>query len=240
MKNSHLLVIGDIHNKIKLADSYIKRFPNIPIIFTGDYFDDFGDDARDAQATAEWLKESLSHPERIHLIGNHDLPYMLNGRIFCPGWSEEKQKVVNKVLTQEDWSKLKFFHYERDYYFSHAGLTEHWFGHPVTGGITPELTQLNIDNARPLLDSMSENCIWAADSYRGGLHTYGSLLWCDWRNLDHIDNINQIVGHTPARKIIRSTCRESNSDYFNVDCFLKEVLLFSSKNIPTIVKQFDV
>jgi hypothetical protein len=236
----NLLVIGDIHNKVKLVDFYIKRFPKTPIIFMGDYFDDFGDDEIDARATAEWLKESLTHPERIHLIGNHDLPYMLNGRVFCPGWSEEKQRAVNDVLTADDWSKLKFFHHERNYYFSHAGLTEHWFAHPITGLITEEYVESSIGTALPLLDPMSENCIWAADSYRGGHHKYGSLLWCDWRCLDHIKNINQIVGHTPSRKIIRSTDEDTNSDHFNVDCFLREVLMFSSKNIPTIIKQFDV
>jgi len=238
---SNLLVIGDIHNKVALADNYLSRFPNTPVIFMGDYFDDFGDDSIAATITAEWLKNSLSQPNRIHLIGNHDLPYLTNGRVNCPGWTPEKNKMVNEVLSREDWNKLKFFHYEKDYYFSHGGLLRQWFGHPLTGEFTPEHVESVVSHSiNNLWGGMNCDPIWAADRWRGGSNPFGGLLWCDWRALDHEMNVNQIVGHTPSNRILSSTDEELNSRHINVDCFLKQVLLLSENGIPTIINQFDV
>lgn len=238
---SNLLVIGDIHNKVALAENYISRFPDTPVIFMGDYFDDFGDDPESARHTAEWLKESLSKPNRVHLIGNHDLPYMLNGGVICPGWTVEKNEVVQEVLTSEDWDKFDFFHYEKNYYFSHAGITQQWFGKPLEGTFDPEHVQKIVHNSwNDLRAGIQCEPIWAADRWRGGQHDVGGLLWCDWRGLDHLHNINQIVGHTPSKRIIISMDEELNSRHINVDCFLKQVLLLSENGIPTIIKQFDV
>lgn len=237
---SNLLVIGDIHNRIALAENYISRFPDTPVIFLGDYFDDFGDGPLQAEDTAKWLKESLSKPNRIHLIGNHDLPYMINGGVNCPGWTPEKNEVVNSILTPEDWDKFKFFHWEKNYYFSHAGITQQWFGRPLDGTFDPEHVQKVIDQAwNNLKGGIHCEPIWAADKWRGGRHNVGGLLWCDWRGLDHVYGVNQIVGHTPGNRILMSTDEDLNSRHINVDCFLKQVLLLSENGIPTIIKKFE-
>jgi predicted MPP superfamily phosphohydrolase len=236
---SNLLVIGDIHNKIALAENYINRFPDTPVIFLGDYFDDFGDDAHVARDTAQWLKESLSKPNRIHLIGNHDLPYMVNGGVMCPGWTYDKDEAVQEELGPEDWDKLKFYHYEKNYYFSHAGLTLQWFGNPVDDTLEEEHVKKVIDSSWNNLKA-GLNCepIWAADKWRGGWHDVGGLLWCDWRGLSHLYQVNQIVGHTPAKRIIRSVDEDLESTLYNVDCFLKEALLLNEQGIGTVIKQF--
>jgi hypothetical protein len=237
--NNNLLVIGDIHNKVALADEYIKRFRDTPIIFMGDYFDDFHDDIMDARITAEWLKDSLSKPNRIHLLGNHDLPYLTNGKIYCPGWNPEKNKVVNEILGPEDWAKLKYYHYEKNYYFSHAGLTLKWFGNPLDAKIDPENVEKIVTKAASdLRAGLNGDPIWAADKTRGGDHDIGGLLWCDWRIFPHIEGINQVVGHTPAKRILRSVDEDYDSEHFNVDCFLREVLLISSEGVATVIKQF--
>jgi len=234
---SNLLIIGDIHNKVGLADLYLKRFPDTSVIFLGDYFDDFGDTEEDATHTAEWLKESLTHSNRIHLIGNHDYPYMVNGRVICPGWTKEKQHAVNKVLSPEDWAKFKFFHYEKNYYFSHAGITKYWFGKPLDGEIDPqrveEVVLLAHSNA---MAGLNADPLWAADQCRGGWHDVGGLLWCDWRVLEHLPGVNQIVGHTPSKRILMSSDKDSR--HINVDCFLNEALLLSENGLPTVIKKF--
>jgi hypothetical protein len=71
------------------------------------------------------------------------------------------------------------------------------------------------------------------------MHKKGGILWCDWRALDHLEGINQIVGHTPAKRIILQTDEDLESTHINVDCFLKEVLLLSEIGTPTIIKQFS-
>jgi len=237
---SQLLVIGDIHNKVALAENYISRFPGVPVIFLGDYFDDFGDDPFIARNTAEWLKQSLSKPNRIHLLGNHDFPYSVNGKVFCPGWTGEKNKAVNEVLTPEDWKQLKFFHYEKGYYFSHAGLRQHYYADPLTGEITPERLQKVLDQSiENLWGGLGFAAIWAVDAYRGGFGPNGSLLWLDWRGLKHIEGVNQIVGHTPAQKIVKTVNKNKNSIHYKVDTFLNEVLLLSDEKEPEIIKKFD-
>ena len=236
---SNLLVIGDIHNRIKLADVYLKRHPNTPVIFLGDYFDDFGDSVIEAADTARWLKNSLNQPDRIHLIGNHDFPYMVHGKVWCPGWTPEKHKAVNEILTPEDWSKLKYFHYEKNFYFSHAGITEYWFAEPITGNITPERVENIINQCKQNIGSeLDLGPIWAPDRWRGGDSPVGGILWCDWRGLDHIPNINQIVGHTPSREVIQSKDEELNSIHILADTFLKQAVLLSETGIPTIINLF--
>jgi hypothetical protein len=236
---NELLVIGDIHNKIALADSYLRRFPDTPVIFMGDYFDDFGDDPSIARDTALWLKDSLSKPNRIHLIGNHDLPYMVNGGVICPGWSREKNEAVNEILGPEDWDKFKFLHFDKGYYFSHAGLTMQWFGRPVDDTLDYSHVEKVLETSwNNLKAGMQCEPIWAADKWRGGWHDIGGLLWCDWRALQHIEGVNQVVGHTPARRIICSTDEDLDSRLYNVDSNLREVLLFSSDGKPTVIKQF--
>jgi predicted MPP superfamily phosphohydrolase len=70
------LVIGDIQNKSDEVEKIINEY-DCPTILLWDYFDDFHDTVDDIQRTAEWLKESLSKPNRIHLVGNHDFHYMV-------------------------------------------------------------------------------------------------------------------------------------------------------------------
>jgi len=62
-----IIAIGDIHNHWVEAEQIASLYDKTHrIIFTGDYFDDFGDTAQDAIQTAQWLKESLDKPNRIH------------------------------------------------------------------------------------------------------------------------------------------------------------------------------
>ena len=91
------LIVPDIHNKIIEAESIIDHERPDNIVFLGDYFDDFNDSPIIAQQVAEWLKQSLKKPNRIHLIGNHDICYMTNGDQKCSGWDGAKQMFINKV-----------------------------------------------------------------------------------------------------------------------------------------------
>ena len=54
---SKILVIGDIHQHHQTAELYLKKWDG-PVIFMGDYFDQFYDNPEHSIATAEWLKET--------------------------------------------------------------------------------------------------------------------------------------------------------------------------------------
>ena len=121
------LVIGDIHQKIDQVEKIISDWTD-QIIFIGDYFDDFNDTVEDARRTAQWLKQSLQRPNRVHLMGNHDYNYRIRppGAYYCTGFTLEKYEAINLELSISDWKMIKYFHHEKDdtttYWFSHAGL----------------------------------------------------------------------------------------------------------------------
>lgn len=250
MNDKVFAVIGDIHNDTdktdKILDFIENKYGKIPTIFVGDYFDNFYDTPRDAERVAIWLKNSLTQSNRIHLWGNHDLSYypfsnpMSKGVAFCPGFSVPKDRVINQILSKKDWDQLKFFTKVDDYWISHAGITEYWFRGTMDEelGVDPNLEfKLNtkIHTAFSFLKEASTfpSCLMSVDTLRGGRYEKGGLLWNDWSNLTHIPNMNQIVGHTPSRKILINRNEPKNSIHINVDSQLNEFLIIDNK-IPKI------
>jgi hypothetical protein len=220
--NMKLLIIGDVHLHYEKAERICRRFKNYKIVFVGDYFDQFHDSPEENEWCAEWLKESMSKPDRIHLRGNHDEHYDPRVKTYCSGFSISKKARINKVLTIEDWDKLKYFHYEHGWWISHAGISEYWFNPPIHGGIiNTEIVQKTID-ASIVKQRIGEyeNAIWAADAMRGGRSEVGGLLWADWRTMKNIcpNGLNQVVGHTPVEKILVSKLNDKNCTIVNVDC----------------------
>lgn len=229
-----ILVIGDVHQKLNRLNLALENWQD-KIIFLGDYFDDFQDSPKDAEKTAKWLKESLTIPNRIHLIGNHDFHYMIRpkGITYCSGFSPEKYDAINNILKPEDWNKLKFFHHEKEiYWFSHAGISYKWFSHPVHGvtlrGIEEVISKAQIDIEGQIYNSSNFFALWGADFYRGGRFDKGGLLWCDWRNIDFFKGITQIVGHTP-REEVKCSKRKGGTN-INIDTHLTQVLELDLEN----------
>ena len=215
-----LLIIGDVHTKFEKAERICQKFEkDYKIIFVGDYFDQFNDTPLLNFETAEWLQHSLHQPNRIHLRGNHDECYDPRVNTFCSGFSVSKKKKINEVLTIEDWDKLKYFHFENDWWFSHAGLTMEWFADPSFNLIEESYIEKIInDSIIKQQIGNYDNCIWASDYDRGGNYRIGGILWCDWSNLDNIPYIKQVVGHTPVMHINVIEHKTISSINVNVDC----------------------
>lgn len=195
------LVIGDIHNHWQNIENLIENTPHDKVILLGDYFDDFHDSPAAVAATAKWLKRSLDKPNRIHLVGNHDyhyMPHMVREYLGQCGHTDDKEKAINKIIKREDWDKLKFFHVEQDWWFSHAGVTTNWFQNPFKG-VTEEVVNARIK--KELASGLLPLCLCAVDHKRGGKNERGGLLWNDWRNMQKIEGVKQIVGHTPAERV---------------------------------------
>lgn len=230
-----ILVIGDIHNKLDNVKKVTAAWTD-QIVFLGDYFDDFDDNAVETEATALWLKESIQHSNRIHLMGNHDFHYMVKpaATLYCSGFAGWKHEIINSILTYEDWNKLEYFYSVNNTWFSHAGITRYWFEHPTIG--TTE-GHIRAEIAKSLIsvtgDVQDIGCLWAADHYRGGRHKKGGLLWNDWRNTEFFEGITQVVGHTPRDHVISIT--KNGGTAINVDTHMKEVIIFD-----TDTKQYDI
>lgn len=202
--NFDLIVVPDVHLKHHLVDEFLKSVTYKKIIFLGDYFDDFGDDPYQNEDTAKWLRESLHKENRIHLIGNHDLPYMFDGKgYFCSGYTDVKNKFINEILKPHDWRQLKLYHLEQinnvNWLFTHAGFTRQW------------VTQKNADSPLNILLNEEERFYNAFDKgvieysmfsacsrLSGGTSRVSGILWCRPREFAPIKDLNQMFGHTPT------------------------------------------
>lgn len=237
-----IIIIPDIHTFSERAEKICQRYEAThDIICMGDYFDQFGDTVEDNINTAKWLKESLSKPNRIHLWGNHDLPYHPQINLNCSGFSIEKKKAINMVLSIDDWNKLKFYTVFNHWYFSHAGLNKFWF-------LDPRHNNLNIEYIDAVLEDSFEktklgythNAIWSSDSARGGSSKWGGILWADWSRVEFIENIKQVVSHTPIYRIQQFSDNVINSHIINVDSSAKtplmEILQIDEDGEPNVIQ----
>lgn len=189
------IIISDLHNRVDWVEPILSTLEYDNVVFLGDYFDNFNDTHKDAIHSAEWLKQSLCKPNRIHLIGTHDIWYMFpkNKFIKASGNSGGKAKAINKILLREDWELLLPFIYTQTYYITHAGLhPSHIVDNNVFGtlftGTKNALDDIRNGNSNPLLE---------AGRARRGYQEFGGITWLDWNEeFEPIPFINQIVGHT--------------------------------------------
>lgn len=194
-----IVVVGDIHHgpNLEQIDRAIERECPDKTIFLGDCFDQFHDHFDHARRTALWLRESLNKPNRIHLWGNHDMAYGHSKYTCCPGFEPSKERAIRSVLEESDWARLKLWHFEGNWLFSHAGLS--------TPHVPTDVADIGVflENAEKAawaaLFSRSAHWIWSVGGARKGLMAAGGLLWCRWEfGFIPVPGINQVVGHTPA------------------------------------------
>lgn len=238
----NIIVIGDIHNHSVEAEEIASLYEKThKIIFVGDYFDDFGDTDADAERTAVWLKRSINRPNRIHLMGNHDINYSyLNYKkdfndnlqliYSCSGYDLKKDRAINRAMTVSDWDKIKFAHFENGFWFSHGGLHPHWFEHPIRGmsneHILERLERINYNYSNRTWDEI----LGAIGFCRGGKERVGGILWLDDdKETQLVSGFKQVYGHTPTMDRIRiwGDPNIKNAVNINVDCGLTQVLEIS-------------
>lgn len=203
-----LLVVPDIHeaHNLDAVDAAIRREAPDRTIFLGDYFDQWHDTPAHAERAAEWLKRSLALPNRIHLLGNHDVRYWFpeNENTVCSGFTEAKLKRIQRVLTGDDWERLRLTHWEENLLFCHAGWTREFSKAPdaTTPPSAAEQQEFLEQHEREAWQALREDkhhWIWDAGRARGGrMQLRGGLVWCDWHEFKPIAGIHQILGHTPG------------------------------------------
>lgn len=217
------LIIPDIHHHIDGIEELIAKEKADEVIFLGDYFDDWDDTPEISARTARWLKHSLGQDNRVHLIGNHDMPYMYPyPDTMCPGYEPGKAEAINQVLTCKDWDKLKLCHFSQDFLYSHAGASLYHFEHPIKGISYHSIQHLCKKAMEELEGGIVNRCIKAGRS-RGYSELIGGITWQDWDELEPIPGINQVVGHTPCAvpldKIDSNSinvCLDTNCNHYGI------------------------
>ena len=198
------LVIGDIHNRIDAADRVIKYASRCRTVFLGDYFDSFGDGPREMRATCQWLRRSLEDPNRTHLLGNHDLAYLLphHDQAWCPGWSPKKMQVFDEEMAGVGISSFRIAYQVGPWLLSHAGVDGEHLDELGSIGLVEQLE-------REFASACSGNRSWLFDKGpdRGGLDSHGGILWQDWNGeFFPTAGFHQIVGHTASPGVARAKC----------------------------------
>ena len=199
--NVRTLILSDIHNKWDKAEKIIKHESVDQIVFLGDYFDDFSDNARIATDTAQWLAASLEQPNRVHIMGNHDTNYAFNHRSYkCSGYEDAKDYAINAVLSESDWRKLPLYTWVGSWLCSHAGV--HPYFHHKYGKGTEFKSWLKDTCTEALQHAFEAKAalpILRAGRSRGGDELRGGINWCDATEFKPVTGVNQIFGHTPQK-----------------------------------------
>lgn len=199
------LLISDIHNRIDWIEPYLEKYKKDfkNVVFLGDEFDRFHDSPDQTEKTARWVKYSINQPNRIHILGNHNMPYMVpnNPSQDCPGFTKAKCKIINDVLKPEDWAKFVPAVEVQGWLVSHAGAHPTIFAPPLLDSEYPSVQNI-IDQANKALYKVKmggnpPEFAWG----RRMLNTsgFGGITWADWdMEFWPFPRVNQIVGHTPG------------------------------------------
>ncbi len=220
--NVKTLIISDLHLNWRMADKIIKHESPDKIVFLGDYFDDFYDTPHDNLTMANWLKNSLDQPNRVHIMGNHDIHYAIANKSYkCSGYHSEKDFLINSVIKLDDWKKMPLFVWIDNWLCSHAGVHLNLF--KLNKGKEDFKTWLENECYAALkiafIGGPPEPILQAGYS-RGGGSPVGGIIWCDQREFRSIPGVNQIFGHTPLEKP-----RWMNSGISNMDKYSQNLCL---------------
>lgn len=232
------LIISDIHNNVAKLEAHIdawySEYKFDELVFLGDYFDSFGDNPKVAAQTAEWLAHSVQQDNRIHLLGNHDMPYMLpyNNSLWCPGFSAPKLREIQKFISADLWALFRPAVYVQNWLLSHAGFARDVVEHPVLGVASAEGLVNSAETALNIVKTGISSPYFNPGSRLGEPYT-GGITWCDWNDeFVPIDGINQILGHTPS-PFVRCISGPSSTNYC-MDTFNKHLCLITDGSIEFI------
>lgn len=212
---SKTLILSDIHLKHVIAEKIISSVKPDKTVMLADYFDDFGDNYDQTCATAEWLAWSVNQPNRIHLLGNHDVMYMFpnNRNIRCAGYEDGKSVAINDFVKPEHWNKLQFFAVLDDWFLTHGGIHPYWIDKikyndgeevQITKSVLIEKLKNDSIECKKHLTMGKHHWFEMSGWSRGYSPFVGGILWCDFNHeFQPIRGIHQIVGHTPDRDYVR-------------------------------------
>jgi 3',5'-cyclic AMP phosphodiesterase CpdA len=202
------LIIPDLHHHTENAEYWLKTQSYDRVIFLGDFFDDFGDNANDARQTAFWLRNRMDSSDDIMLLGNHDAAYMFPhlDALYCSGFSRAKARAIQEVLEPRHWQRFKLAHAEQGWLLSHAGFHPAWIKTPAMKPLIDLGGEVMAKAGRGVVDPLL-----GAGFDRGGSQPFGGPLWLDWDSFVPTPGLNQIVGHTPGAEVREKHMLESEN-----------------------------
>lgn len=197
------LILADIHNAVDRAQKIINHVGADEVICLGDVFDDYNDTPDEITKAAEWFVKFVNKPNCKLLASNHDLPYRYpdEWRLRCSGFTDWKSKIINKIVSREDWDKCKFYHVlDNTFLLSHAGIHNKYIPNDIAK-LTKDRPRFFSELSNYLdaeIKKRPNSWVYLAGWSRGGHPTEpGGLTWCDFNDeFVYTPGLHQIVGHT--------------------------------------------
>ena len=242
------MIIPDVHEQIEKVKKLLEKYPDLWVVFLGDWFDSFANHGLPTYNTFEtcrWLRENILNPLYTFLWGNHDLHYAFPiNAMCCSGWNGQKLSIIRNHLgdTKEGWKKFKLFHWigepanndergnveNKEYLCTHAGLHPYLLN-PVLGFGKKCLAEMEEEALYKLRYEQQVVPLLLCGRGRGGPGRVGGVVWLDWdQEFTPIEGLNQIVGHTPGDAVRTKVVREEGkvvSFNYAIDTHLKYVIL---------------
>ncbi|MDR1506152.1 MAG: metallophosphoesterase [Treponema sp.] len=204
------LAIGDIHGK-PFWKHYVKE-NYTAFYFTGDYFDSHNPSAGFREQYKNFLEicKAARADERIKLcLGNHDYHYLNGVTDNYSGFQESRYEKINMIL-EKNIGLLKVVYDAGDNYIvSHAGITKTFLA--SISASNPEEINGAFLKDRGILAFNGE------DMY--GDNVTQSPIWVRPRSLkaDPLEGCNQIVGHTPFKRILETEINGNKNKIVFID-----------------------
>ena len=226
-KSKKILIIPDLHGDFEKAEKIIKIENPYKIIFLGDYFDNMDIELNGLENTikvAAWLKKSMKNPNRIHLIGNHEVGY-IDEKYFCSGFTKEKYNAIKQMGV--NLKELKYFYKIGDYLLTHGGFTKSYYEY---------LKNIDKKNIKPekILENFKNNpnnIFYKIGLEKRGKRKCPGIIWCDIREFQNIPNTKQIFGHSFNKEPIHEIDKETNSEFICLDTGFKHYAIYENNKI---------
>jgi hypothetical protein len=151
---------------------------------------------------------------------NHSRKHQLFN--YCSGFTNSKAKEVNKILTLDDWRKVKLFYVVNGWFVSHAGLHSYFWPLGYKLDLRPENLNNSLKHVWDKCDdtlrrmSFGPTELLGCNTVRGGNNVYGGLTWLDISEFDDGLPLPQVFGHSndkTVRKKGRSFCIDDGHSY---------------------------
>lgn len=198
------IVIGDLHGKNCWRDIDIDAFDKV--IFLGDYVDHWTlPDAEIFRNLNEIIELKKANPEKVELLlGNHDVQYLYYPHYLCSGFRPSMQRLLTAQFNANR-QLFKVAYQKGKYLFSHAGVTNQWYGELLQLPLIRQIRDES-DNIADLLNKVDQTSqrwlLHRAGKTRGG-EGAGGVTWADASELigDMLKGFHQVVGHTITMQV---------------------------------------
>ncbi len=172
MENPKVLIIPDVHGRTfwkRAIDKYpIEQYPDLIIVFLGDYLDPYVDyDGISQEQAFNNFKEILKYKDQdnriILLIGNHDWHYFVHIDTCRIDFKREKE--IKELFINNLYKFHITYEIELDgckYLFSHAGITKNWLDNITESAKLKLVKWQNAGTIRQDLD-YNQKLTWLTD-----------------------------------------------------------------------------